>query len=129
MNYYMSKTLTGSFESAEEKITHELKKEGFAIVTELDLQEKFQQNLNVNYRKYKILGACNTEYAYKAINIEDKIGVMLPFNVIIQEIKHNKTEVAVVNPIASMSGVSNSKMIEFAGKIQQKLKGIIDQLK
>lgn len=128
MNYYMSKILTDSFESAEEKIIQELKKEGFGIVTELDLQEKFRDKLNIDFRKYKILGACNPEYAYKALNIEDKVGVMLPCNVVIQELKSGKIEVAIVNPIASMSGIVNSKLIEFAGEIQQKLKLIIDHL-
>ena len=128
MNYYMSKILTESFESAEEKIIQELKKEGFGIVTELDLQEKFRDKLNIDFRKYKILGACNPEYAYKALNIEDKVGVMLPCNVVIQELKFGKIEVAIVNPIASMSGIVNSKLIEFAGEIQQKLKSIIDHL-
>jgi len=128
MNYYMSKILTDSFESAEEKIIQELKKEGFGIVTELDLQEKFRDKLNIDFRKYKILGACNPEYAYKALNIEDKVGVMLPCNVVIQELKSGKIEVAIVNPIASMSGIVNSKLIEFAGEIQQKLKSIIDHL-
>ncbi|MDD3322656.1 MAG: DUF302 domain-containing protein [Paludibacter sp.] len=124
----MSKILTDSFESAEEKIIQELKKEGFGIVTELDLQEKFRDKLNIDFRKYKILGACNPEYAYKALNIEDKVGVMLPCNVVIQELKSGKIEVAIVNPIASMSGIVNSKLIEFAGEIQQKLKLIIDHL-
>ena len=128
MNYYMSKVLNLSFENAEINIIQALKSEGFGIVTELDMQEKFRDKLNVDFRRYKILGACNPEYAYKALNIEDKIGVMLPCNVIIQEIKHGKIEIAVVNPIASMSGIVNSKLIEFAGEIQQKLKSIIDHL-
>ncbi len=128
MNYYMSKIVSDTFDNAEQKVTQELKKEGFGIISEIDLQGKFKEKLDVDFRKYKILGACNPAFSYKALQMEDKIGVMLPCNVVLQELKPGKIEIAIVNPMASMSSIENSKLIEFAGEIQQKLKSVIDHI-
>jgi len=105
-----------------------LKKEGFGVLSEINIQEKLKEKLNLDFRKYKILGACNPGYAYKALQLEDKIGVMLPCNVIIQETKNGTIEVAAVNPIVSMSGIENPKLMQIADEIQKKLKTVIDKL-
>ncbi|MBK5203551.1 MAG: DUF302 domain-containing protein [Prolixibacteraceae bacterium] len=128
MKYYISKTLSIGFESAVEKVTESLKKEGFGVLTEINLQEKLKEKLNVDLRKYKILGACNPAYAYKAIQQEDKIGTMLPCSVIIQELDNNKIEVAAVDPVASMMAVENPTLSGIAGEIREKLKRVIASL-
>ena len=107
MKYYINKTLSIGFESAVEKVTEALKKEGFGVLTQIDIQEKLKEKLDVDFRKYKILGACNPPNAYKALQHEDKIGLMLPCNVIVQELENNEIEVAAVDPVASMMAVEN----------------------
>ncbi len=129
MEYYINKKIKTSFENAEEQATEALKKEGFGVLTQIDIQEKLKDKLNIEFRKYKILGACNPAYAYKALQKEDKIGTMLPCNVIIQEWENNEIEVAAVNPIASMMGVENSELAGIATEINEKLKRVIASLK
>ena len=102
MNYYISKKINTNFDQAVQLITESLKKEGFGVLTEIDIQEKLKEKLNVDFRKYKILGACNPAYAYKALQLEDKIGKMLPCSIIVQELENNEIEVAEVDPVASM---------------------------
>jgi uncharacterized protein (DUF302 family) len=128
MKYYISKKISKDFDQAVQLVTESLKKEGFGVLTEINIQEKLKEKLNVDFRKYKILGACNPGYAYKALQLEDKIGVMLPCNVIIQETKNGTIEVAAVNPIVSMSGIENPKLMQIADEIQKKLKTVIDKL-
>ncbi|MBJ7879192.1 DUF302 domain-containing protein [Gelidibacter salicanalis] len=128
MNYYFSKVLDDSFEGAVDKITKELKEEGFGILTEIDLKETFKKKLNVNFRKYKILGACNPKLAHQAISAENKIGTMLPCNVIVQEREDGKIEVSAVDPAASMTAVENKELETIAQEVRAKLKAIIDKL-
>lgn len=129
MEYYINKKIKTSFENAEEQVTEALKKEGFGVLTQIDIQEKLKDKLNVEFRKYKILGACNPEYAYKALQKENKIGTILPCNVIIQELGNYEIEVAAVNPITSMMGVENLELTGIATEINKKLKGVIASLK
>jgi len=98
MNYYFNKTIKGDFEQVIEKVTQELEKEGFGVLTEINVTETLKKKLDVNFRNYRILGACNAPYAHKALKAEDKIGTMLPCNVIVQEKEAGEIEVAAVNP-------------------------------
>ncbi|HZK94314.1 MAG TPA: DUF302 domain-containing protein [Prolixibacteraceae bacterium] len=128
MKYYISKKISTDFDQAVLLITESLKKEGFGILTEINLQEKLKEKLNVDFRKYKILGACNPAYAYKAIQQEDKIGTMLPCSVIVQELNNNEIEVAAVDPVASMMAIENSDLAGIAKKIKEKLERAIASL-
>lgn len=128
MSYYFSKVLDNSFEEAIDKITKELKVEGFGILTEIDVKETFKNKLNVDFRKYKILGACNPKLAHQAISAENKIGTMLPCNVIVQETEDGKTEVTAVDPAASMTAVENKELEAIAQEVQSKMKAVIDRL-
>ncbi|SOC79564.1 Uncharacterized conserved protein, DUF302 family [Salinimicrobium sediminis] len=128
MSYYFSKVLDTSFEEAIDKVTKELKEEGFGILTEIDVKETFKKKLDVDFRKYRILGACNPQLAHKAISAESKIGTMLPCNVIVQETQNGKTEVSAVDPVASMSAVENKDLGGIAGEVREKLKTVIERL-
>jgi uncharacterized protein (DUF302 family) len=128
MSYYFSKTLNVSFEEAVSKVTEELKKEGFGILTDIDVQATLKKKMNVDFRKYRILGACNPSFAYQALLKEDKIGTMLPCNVIVQELAEGKAEVAAIDPIASMQAVRNPDLQGIAEQVQAKLKKVIDSL-
>lgn len=128
MNYYFNKTLKEDFDSVIEKVTEELKKEGFGILTEIDVRETLKKKLDVDFKKYRILGACNPPFAHKALEAEDKIGTMLPCNVIVQEISKGVVEVAAVNPMASMQAVENEKLMKIAQEITSKLENVIGKL-
>jgi uncharacterized protein (DUF302 family) len=128
MSYYLSKTLETPFESAVEKVTEALKKEGFGVLTEIDMQATMKKKLDVDIQKYRILGACNPPLAYQAIQAEDKIGLMLPCNVIVQEVAGGGTEVAAIDPVASMQAVNNPKLGEVGEQVRDKLKRVIDSL-
>jgi len=127
MSYYFSKTLGVTFDEAIARVTDELKKEGFGVLTEIDVKETLKKKLNVDFHRYKILGACNPPFAYQALQAEDKIGTMLPCNVIVQETTGG-VEVAAVDPIASMAAVENPKLADVAGQVQGKLKKVIESL-
>lgn len=124
----MNKQIKSSFDDAIVKVTEALKNEGFGVLTEIDVQATLKKKLDVDFRKYKILGACNPPFAYKALQAEDKIGLLLPCNVIIQELSDNTVEVAAVDPVESMSRVNIDKLIDIAAEIKQKLKNMIDAL-
>ncbi|WP_142785842.1 DUF302 domain-containing protein [Changchengzhania lutea] len=128
MKYYFNKTINGTFEEAIDKVTKELKEEGFGILTEIDVQETLKKKLDVNFKKYRILGACNPPFAHKALLAEDKIGTMLPCNVIVQEIDNGIIEVAAVNPMASMQAVQNQKLNKIANEITAMLENVIEKL-
>jgi uncharacterized protein (DUF302 family) len=128
MDYYFSKTLKITFDEAVAKVTEELKKGGFGVLTEIDVKETLEKKLNVDFRKYKILGACNPPYAYKALQAEDKIGLMLPCNVIVQELPGGKVEVATIDPVASMAAIDNPKLRDVGEQVRAKLKAVIDNL-
>ena len=125
MKYYITKKISTDFDQAVQLVTESLKKEGFGILTEINLQEKLKEKLNIDFRKYKILGACNPAYAYKAIQQEDKIGTMLPCSVIIQELENNEIEVAAVDPVASMMAIENPDLAGIAKEIKEKLERAI----
>jgi uncharacterized protein (DUF302 family) len=124
MEYYFSKTINSSFEEAIERVTELLKNEGFGIVSEIKMHEKFNEKLGKDFRRYTILGACNPSYAFKALKIEDKIGTMLPCNVIVQELLPDKIEIAIVDPIASMMAIENPELGSLASEVQAKLKNV-----
>jgi len=128
MKYYFNKILHGNFEDIIDKVTQGLKEEGFGILTEIDVKETLKKKLDVDFKKYKILGACNPPYAHKALLAEDKIGTMLPCNVIVQELENGNIEVAAVNPMASMQAVENKKLHKVAEEIKDKLEKIIKKL-
>ena len=129
MSYYFNKVLSNtSFEEAIEQVTLELKSEGFGIITEIDVKETFRKKLDVDFRNYKILGACNPHFAYKALSTEGKIGVFLPCNVIVEENENGQIEVSAVDPIASMISVGNKELEYLATEVQQKLKQVIAKL-
>jgi len=129
MNYYFKTTLTDtSFDEAIEKTTNELQKEGFGVLTEIDLKATLKKKLNVDFYNYVILGACNAPFAYKALQAEDKIGTMLPCNVIIQEREPGSIEVSAVDPMASMVSVENESLGEIAIEVRDKLKRVIESL-
>tara|TARA_R110002049_G_scaffold6484_2_gene40696 strand:+ start:4218 stop:4604 length:387 start_codon:yes stop_codon:yes gene_type:complete len=128
MNYYFNKTVKGTFEEVIEKVIEGLKEEGFGILTEIDVTETLKKKLDVDFKKYRILGACNPPYAHKALQAEDKIGTMLPCNVIVQEIDEGVIEVAAVNPMASMQAVDNEILAEIASDITAKLENVMENL-
>jgi uncharacterized protein (DUF302 family) len=128
MSYYFAKTISEDFNTAIEKVTEELKKEGFGILTEIDLQKTLKNKLDVDFRKYKILGACNPQFAYQAVLAEPSIGTMLPCNVIVQEKEDGKVEVSAVDPMASMMAVQNEKLHGVAEEVRKKLERVISNL-
>ncbi len=128
MKYYIEKTLNTDFETAISKTKAALAKEGFGVLTEIDIHDKLKDKLNVDFRKYKILGACNPGLAHKALLKEDKIGTMLPCNVIVQELNENEVEVAAIDPIASMMAIENEDLAGFAKMVKQTLENIISSL-
>jgi uncharacterized protein (DUF302 family) len=128
MEYYFSKTIDGSFDNAVQKVTDALKTEGFGILTEIDIKATLKKKLNVDFYNYKILGACNPPFAYRALLTEDKIGTMLPCNVIVQEKVQGKVEVSAVDPAASMLSIENDDLREIATEIRVKLQKVIAQL-
>lgn len=128
MSYYFSKTINTDFDSAISKVTDELKKEGFGILTEIDVKETFKKKLDVDFRKYRILGACNPNFAFEAIKSEDKVGTMLPCNVIVQEHEDGRIEVSAVDPIASMMAIKNDSLGEVASSVSDKLRRVIENL-
>jgi uncharacterized protein (DUF302 family) len=128
MQYSFNKTLEMSFDDAVKRVTDELKKEGFGILTDIDVQATFKKKLDVDFRKYRILGACNPPFAYKALLAESRIGTMLPCNVIIQETGQGKIEVSAIDPIASMQAIENPGLRDIADQVQAKLKKVVDGL-
>ncbi len=128
MSYYFSKVLNEPFDQAIEKGTKELQEEGFGVLTEIDVKATLKKKLDVDFRKYKILGACNPHYAHQALRLEDKIGAMLPCNVIVQERDSNQVEVSAVDPIASMAAISNPELEGVANAVQSRLRKVIEGL-
>lgn len=129
MEYYFSVTLQSSFEEAVATITEALKTEGFGIITEIDMQSKLKEKLGVDFKKYVILGACNPAFAYKALQSEEKIGLMLPCNIIVCDKENGTIEVSAINPIASMMAVQNEALEPLAIEVNERLKKVIDSLK
>lgn len=129
MTYYFSKVLKGrTFDEAIGLVTAALKEEGFGVLTEIDVQDTLKKKIDVDFRKYRILGACNPHFAHKALTQEPKIGVFLPCNVVVEEIGDGTVEVSAVDPIASMMAVENESLAGIAGEVQAKMKLVIDAL-
>lgn len=130
MKYYFSKTLVGTnFLDAEIQVKEQLKTEGFGVLSEIDVKETFKKKLDTDFRKYKILGACNPHFAYQAIQCEDKLGVLLPCNVVIEELINGDIEISAVSPIASLIAVENKELEVLVIEVETKLKRVIDRLK
>ena len=128
MQYSFNKIMNCSFEEAITRVTEALKKEGFGVMTEIDVQKTLKKKLDVDFRKYIILGACNPNYAYRALQLESRIGTMLPCNVIVQETESGEVEIAAIDPIASMQSIDNPDLGEVATQVQAKLNTVIKGL-
>ena len=128
MKYYISKKIDATFEQAVDRVKESLSIEGFGVLSEINIHEKLKEKLDVDFRRYTILGACNPAYAYKALQNEDKIGTMLPCNVIVQELKKNEIEVAAVDPVSSMMAIENPNLAAIAREIKVKLERVIESL-
>ncbi|TAM55699.1 MAG: DUF302 domain-containing protein [Paraburkholderia sp.] len=128
MSYYFAKTLTVPFDAAVQRVVDALKQEGFGVLTDIDVQSTLKAKIGVDFRRYRILGACNPAFAHRALEAEDKIGTMLPCNVIVQETADGRTEVAAVDPVASMQGIGNAQLAPIAEQVQAKLKSMVARL-
>jgi uncharacterized protein (DUF302 family) len=128
MAYYFSKLLSIDFDKAIEQTTAALKREGFGIITEIDVQETLKKKINVQFRPYRILGACNPTLAHEALKLEDKVGTMLPCNVVVQAASPGQVEVAAIDPVASMSAIENPALLEKARDVRARLEKAINSL-
>ena len=128
MSYYFTKTLESDFDDAVARTTEGLKGAGFGVLSDIDVSGTLKNKLDVDLYRYRILGACNPQMAYQALQTEDKIGTMLPCNVILQEREPGRVEVSAVDPRASMAGVDNPALGDVAGQVRDLLRGVIDDL-
>lgn len=128
MNYYWTKKTNLSFEEAIDKMSSALKEEGFGIISEIDVKDTLKKKIDVDFRNYKIFGACNPEFAHKAILLEDKIGTLLPCNFIVQEQEEGETEISAVNPLETMSGIDNIKLKVLAFEVGERLKKVLNNI-
>lgn len=128
MSYYFAKTLTAGFEEAVRRTLDALKQEGFGIITEIDVTETFKKKLGIEFRNYRILGACNPALAYEALQLENKVGTMLPCNVVVQDVGEDRAEVAAIDPVASMAAIDNPRLKQAAEKVRAKLRRTIESL-
>lgn len=128
MSYYFNKIINESFEKSLEKVISSLKDEGFGLLTEIDVKETLKKKLDVDFQNYRILGACNPPFAYRALKAENKIGTMLPCNVIVQELSEGQVEVAAVDPVASMKAIENQELLQIAEQVREKLKKVVMSL-
>ena len=128
MKYYINREIKSGFEEAIEKVTEELKKEGFGVLSDIDVSATLKKKLDVDFPRYRILGACNPGFAHKALQEEEKIGTMLPCNVIVREIPNDYIEVAAIDPVASMQAVENVKIKPIAEEVKKRLTKVITQL-
>jgi uncharacterized protein (DUF302 family) len=128
MSYYFTKKVDYNFQVAIDRVSEELKKEGFGILTEIDIKETLKKKIDVEIKPYTILGACNPQFAYKALRMENKIGTMLPCNIIVQELESGGVEVSAVDPVASMIAVKNEKLGAVAEEVRAKIRHVIEKL-
>lgn len=128
MSYHFTKTLDLPFDAAVSRVTEALGKEGFGVLTDIDVAATMKKKLGREFRPYRILGACNPQLAYRALEREDKIGTMLPCNVIVQQHDGGKVEVSAVDPVASMRATDNPGLAEVAQEVQARLKRVVDGL-
>jgi uncharacterized protein (DUF302 family) len=128
MSYHLSKKIPGTFTQAIEKVTEELRKEGFGIITTIDLRETFKKKIDVDFRKYTILGACNPRFAYEALLTEDRIGVFLPCNVVVQQHENDEVEISIINPEELMNGMHDLNLQTFATEIRAAMQNVLNRL-
>jgi len=128
MSFYFSKTLAMRFDEAVQHTVEALKEQGFGVITDIDVRETFGKKLGIDFRDYRILGACNPALAHEALSIEDKVGTMLPCNVVVQDAGGGRTEVAAIDPVASMQAIDNPQLHEAAKAVREKLKVVIESL-
>ena len=128
MTYFFNKILPVPFDEAVRRTTEALRQEGFGLITEIDMKTALKSKLGVDFRNYRILGACNPKLAYEALQLEDKVGTMLPCNVVVQDAGAGQTEVAAIDPVASMLAIDNPRLREAAAKVQALLKKVIAAL-
>ena len=128
MQYYIAKTVGGDFPAIVERVIESLKAEGFGVLTDIDVKATMKQKLDLDFREYRILGACNPPLAHQALTAEDKIGTMLPCNVIVQNLGNGQIEVAAINPVATMANVGNPKLSKLADTVAGKLKNVISSI-
>jgi len=128
MSFYIATKFKGSFAAALERAEAALKDEGFGIITRIDMEATLKSKIGAEFRPYVILGACNPELAFEALKLEDKVGTMLPCNLIVQEHSDGQVEIAAVDPVASMQAISNPRLSAAAAVVREKLRGVIDSL-
>ncbi len=128
MNYYITKKLHAGFEEAIENITDKLKDVGFGVLTRIDIHEKLKEKLDVDFRRYTILGACNPAFAHQALLKEDKLGVMLPCNVIVQELSDGEVEVSAINPVVAMESTQNQALVNMAEEVHQRMEQMLSNI-
>lgn len=128
MDYTISKNIDRGFDEAVQAVTDALKEEGFGVITEVDLKDKFKEKLGIDFRNYKILGACNPAMAHKAIELEDRIGVMLPCNVLVQEKDGGKVEISAINPLSSIGATGNEQLQSVASEVSERLRAAVEKV-
>ena len=128
MSYYFSKTIDARFEDAVARTREALKLEGFGVITEIDVQKTFKSKIGVDFRPYLILGACNPAMAYEALQVEDKVGTMLPCNVVVQERAEGRVEIAAIDPVASMQAIENLGLTQKAATVAGKLQSALERV-
>ena len=128
MSYYFSKTLDSDFDEAVRRTVDALKAEGFGVLTDIDVKDTLKKKIDADFRRYRILGACNPKLAHEALKMEDKIGTMLPCNVVVQDTPDGKVEVAAIDPVASMSAIENQKLGAVAGKVRDLLRQVVAEI-
>lgn len=128
MEYYFTKILDCPFEEAETRILAAMKEKGFGLITEIDMRTKLKEKIGVDMKKYKILGMCNPGFAYKALQAEEKIGTMLPCNVLVIDREDGTTEVSAVNPLASMMAIQNPALGGLANEVTGIIEGVVKGL-
>lgn len=128
MSYYIGRTISVPFDEAVERTTAALKQEGFGLITQIDVKDTLKQKINVDFRQYRILGACNPALAYEALKLEDKVGTMLPCNVIVQDAGSGQTEIAAIDPVASMQAIQNPELAAKAEAVREKLRRAVESV-
>jgi uncharacterized protein (DUF302 family) len=128
MEYSFYKTLGLSFDAALDRVTEALKEEGFGVLTEIDVKATLKKKLDVEFRNYRILGACNPPFAHRSLLAEPRLGLMLPCNVIVQETDDGRVEVAAIDPAAAMASIENEELAQVAGEVREKLRKVVESL-
>lgn len=128
MSYYFSKIVALPFDQAVARVTDALSKAGFGILTDIDVKSTFKKKINVEFRNYRILGACNPALAYEALQIDDKVGTMLPCNVVVQEAGDGKVEIAAIDPVASMQAIDEPRLLQAAARVRAMLEAVVESL-